>query len=461
MGRKIEAPPDLITRPDALTGHSFGNKEKENAEGPGHVTQETAHQAGPILAPPGRKRFNPAMHRLLLTLLVLPALAEESPALPDPDEAAYPAIERFVEVLEQVRQRHPDVDRLAYDRLVNHALEGMLTSLDPHSSFIHPEMAAAMQAHPELDPHVPSLGLTLGLRDDGPYLASVLPGSAAAELVPGSAIIGIDGRPAASLDLPTLLARLGGEAGATLTLKLKSPAEPKPVEVTLTHRAVDRRAVADSRLLDDKTTGYLRLSSFTDAAPREMEAALDEMEDAGMKRLVLDLRGNPGGSLPATVRILGLFVPPDTEVVTTRGRQMEPEVLSTPGRQRRQRDYPLAVLVDRLSASASELTAGALQDLDRAVVVGETSYGKGSVQNIIPMGGGTALRLTVATYHTPSGKTPHLSGVTPDVEIGVTDGIREKTALSFRRATLTPEEGKALEGWTDPVLQAALKALPE
>lgn len=399
------------------------------------------------------------MRMLLYPLFLLPALAEETPRLPDPDEAAYPAVERLVEVLEQVRQRHPDVDKLAYERLVNHALEGMLGSLDPHSSFIHPEMAAAMQAHPDLDPHVPSLGLTLGLREDGPYLANVLPGGAASALLPGSSILQIGGQPTAGLELPTLLARLGGEAGSTVTLELKSPAEPKPAEVTLTHRAVDTRAVADAHLLDDGATGYLRLSSFTDAAPREMEASLDEMEDAGMNRLVLDLRGNPGGSLPATVRILGLFLPPETDVVTTRGREMEPELLSTPERQRRERSYPVVVLIDRMSASASELTAGALQDLKRATVIGETSYGKGSVQNIIPMGGGTALRLTIATYHTPSGRTPHLTGVTPDVPVEITDEIREKTALSFRRATLTPEETKTLGDWTDPVLAAAVDAL--
>ena len=398
------------------------------------------------------------MRPLLLAGLAVTASAAD---LPDPDEAAYPAIERFVEVLEQVRQRHPDIDRLAYERLVNHALEGMLGSLDPHSSFIHPEMAAAMEAHPDLDPHIPSLGLTLGLREDGPYIANVVPGSAAADLVPGSGIEEIDGRPTAGLELPTLLSQLMGQAGATVVLKLKPPAETKSLESTLTHRAVDERAVAESHLLDDKESGYLRLSSFTDAAPREMEAALDEMEDAGMKRLVLDLRGNPGGSLPATVRILGLFLPPETEVVTTRGREMEPEVLSTPERQRRQRDYPIAVLIDRMSASASELTAGALQDLDRAEIVGETSYGKGSVQNIIPMGGGTALRLTIATYHTPSGNTPHLTGVSPDLEIEITDEIRDNTALSFRRSTLTPEETKALGDWTDPVLAAALEELGE
>lgn len=395
---------------------------------------------------------------LLLPATLLAQAPEKTP--PDPDEAAYPAIERFVEVLEQVRERHPDVDKLAYERLVNHALEGMLASLDPFSSFIHPEMAAMMKAHPELDPHVPSLGLTLGWRDDGPYLANVLPHTAAAELLPGSALLEIDGRATADMDFPSLLGILNGPAGQPVTLKLKSPAEPKPVETTLVRRAVETRAVADYHLIPDTDAGYLRLAQFTDSSPREMEAALDELEDGGMKRLILDLRGNPGGSLPATVKILGLFLPPDTEVVTTRGRDAEgTESLKTPERQRRQRDYPIAVLIDRMSASASELTSGALQDLKRATIVGETSYGKGSVQNIIPMGGGTALRLTIATYHTPSGRTPHGVGITPDIPVETDDATREKVSLSFRRDTLTPEEAKPLEGWEDPVMEAALDAL--
>ncbi|BCX46105.1 peptidase S41 [Haloferula helveola] len=398
------------------------------------------------------------MRPFLLLLALVPTVAPGQPTPPDPDEAAYPAIERFVEVLEQVRQRHPDVDRLAYERLVNHALEGMLASLDPHSSFIHPEMAAMMKSHPDLDPHVASLGLTLGWRDDGPYIANVLPGSASADLLPGSSLLEVDGRATKDVGLPLMLSWLSGEAGKPVTLKLKSPAEPKPVEIKLVHRAVDQRAVTDSRILEDTDAGYIRLSSFTDASPREIEAALDELEDAGMKRLILDLRGNPGGSLPATVKILGYFLPPETAVVTTRGREGESDPLKTPERQRRKREYPMAVLIDRMSASASELTSGALQDLKRATVVGEVSYGKGSVQNIIPMGGGTALRLTIATYHTPSGRTPHLTGITPDIEVEIDDDLREKTALSFRRDALTPDEAAKLEDWTDPVIEAALAA---
>lgn len=402
------------------------------------------------------------MRALLFLLLPGLLLAEGKPVPPDPDEAAYPAIERFVKVLEQVRQRHPDVDKVTYDRLVNHALEGMLSSLDPFSSFIHPEMARAMEADPKLDPYLPSLGLTLGLREDGLYLANVLPGTPAgrAGLLPGSAVLEIDGQ-APPADFAGLLASLRKPPGEKTRFKVKSITEPKPIEVELVHIAVEDRAITDSRLLPDGATGYIRLASFTGTCAREMEAALDELEDKGMKSLVFDLRGNGGGDLHQTVLLLGLFLPPSTPVVTTRGRggEIQGEPLKTPERQRRKRDYPLAVLIDHGSASASELTAGALQDLKRAVIVGELSYGKGSVQNIIPMGGGTALRLTFATYHTPSGRTPHRVGITPDLDVPLTDADREKIELSRHRDSLIPAEAGKLENWTDPVLDAAMKKL--
>jgi carboxyl-terminal processing protease len=131
--------------------------------------------------------------------------------------------------------------------------------------------------------------------------------------------------------------------------------------------------------------------------------------------------------------------------------------LKTPDKQRRKRDYPITVLIDRMSASASELTAGALQDLKRARVIGEVSYGKGSVQNIIPMGGGTALRLTIATYHTPSGRTPHGKGITPDVVVPISDQDRDLLEKRRRIDSLPPDEKKVVEAWEDPVLKAALK----
>jgi carboxyl-terminal processing protease len=395
--------------------------------------------------------------RLVCLLLGFSVLASAAP--PDADEAAYPAIERFVEVLEAVRKRHPDADKVAYERLVNHALEGMLASLDPHSSFIHPEMARQMEKGKDLNSELPSLGITLGLRDEGPFISAVAPqGPAAlAGVLPGSALLEIDGRKTQGAILTDLLGPLVRPPGESSRLTLKSPAAPQPMEVKLTHRLVEQRSVTEA-MIREQETGYVRLASFGNNCAREMEAALDELEDKGMKSLVLDLRGNGGGELGETVKILGLFLPPATTVVTTRGREGESaEPMKTPERQRRKRDYPIAVLIDRLSASASELTAGALQDLKRAKVVGEVSYGKGSVQNIIPMGGGTALRLTIATYHTPSGNTPHRKGVTPDVVVEIDEETRANFQKRCQIDTLEPEERQRIEAWKDPVFEAALR----
>ena len=396
--------------------------------------------------------------RRLLLLALLPAWAAADPA--QTDEAAYPAIERFIKAVEIVRKNYPDADKVTYDRLVNHALEGMMASLDPHSSFIHPEMAG-MIGEGAPDPHIPSLGITLALRDDGPYLAGLDPQGPAARAgaLQGDTLTAIDGKLVEKSDLRSVLTRLAGKPGETTRLSLKAPSAPRATDFTLTHRVVESRAVSDvHKLTSPPDTGFVRLAEFTATAPRELEAALDELEDAGMKSLVLDLRGNPGGLLDSAVRVIGLFVPPNTEVVTTRGRGgVITAALKTPERQRRQRDYPLTILLDRGSASASELTAGALQDLKRAKVVGEISYGKGSVQNIIPMGGNTALRVTIATYHTPSGRTPHHVGITPDVAVPISDSDRALLDLSRHRESLTTEEKARLEAWKDPVLEAAVK----
>jgi carboxyl-terminal processing protease len=205
---------------------------------------------------------------------------------------------------------------------------------------------------------------------------------------------------------------------------------------------------------------YLRLAQFSSDCHNLVEKALDDLEDQGAKGMILDLRGNGGGDLHATVQLLGLFLPPKTTVVTVRTRDPKDwETHVTSEQKRRERNYPIVVLIDRMSASASELTAGSLQDLKRATVIGETSYGKGSVQHIIPMNNGTALRLTIATYHTPSGRTPHGVGITPDVAIRFSEADRQNFPLSLVKNTLSVEQQKALEAWQDPCLREALKVL--
>lgn len=386
----------------------------------------------------------------------------EAQAPAEPTEAAYPALERFVKAMEMTKARHPDLDKLSYDRLINHALDGMLSSLDPHSSFIHPEMQEMMSEDGKLNNEIASLGLSLGKNSEHLFLSAVAAGGPAslAELKPEMRVLQINKQDTAKISLKNALELLVGNAGQTTQLLLQDPTKPEPIEVTLTHRYIEERSLILAKLLEKHPQiGYLRLAQFGAKCAREVEAALDELEDKGMKSLILDLRENGGGDLHETVKILGLFVPPSTAVVSVRERDKEEEFLKTPKRQRRNRPYPIVVLIDRHSASASELTAGSLKDLKRATIIGERSYGKGSVQNIIPMGNATALRLTIATYHTPSGETPHLKGIDPDTTIPFTEADRENFLKAARIHSLTPTEKAALDNWTDPAIAAAIKAL--
>jgi carboxyl-terminal processing protease len=390
------------------------------------------------------------------------AAAGEKAVLPDTDEAAYPAIERLVEVMEMVRQRHPEVDRLAYQRLVNRALEGMLSSLDPHSSFIHPEMASAMQENTKVNPYIASLGMTLGIRQDGLYIAALSPQMKNAESLKAlnAAILAIDDKDASSLSLADGITLLSKAPGEETKVTLKSPLEPKPLVLSLTHRRVEEKALTHAQLVAQHPhVAYLRLAQFSSDCHQLVESALDDLEDRGARALILDLRGNGGGDLHATVALLGLFLPPDTCVVTVRARDAAPQELRTRKNQRRKRDYPIVVLIDRMSASASELTAACLQDLKRATIVGEVSYGKGSVQEIIPMSQQTALRLTVATYHSPSGATPHGKGVTPDDVLPFSPADRENIELSLIADTLPDDQKKSLASWQDPCMKKALSLI--
>ncbi len=370
-------------------------------------------------------------------------------------------IERFVEVLELVHTRHVDAEKTDYARLVNHALEGALSSLDRFSYYYHPETYSAIQAD-DLDLTLPGLGLTLGMRDTGFYVLAVTDHSPAAQasITAGDSISHINKQPLDGLSLKNALNRLKGSAGDLVELSLISHLTREPFDTTLTRRITRREPISESHLLDNSDIGFIRLTEFTATAHTQLSAALDDLEARGMKKLILDMRGNPGGHLDVAVSILGEFVPPQTEVVTTRTRtegsaNLKPS-FQTPARKRRQRDYPLAILIDRNSASAAELVPGSLKDLKRAKIIGEVSYGKGSVQTIMPLGNGSALRLTIATYHTPSGKTPHHVGITPDIAVELSEKDRELFSIFQRRASATPEDREKLKGWTDPVVAAAI-----
>lgn len=404
----------------------------------------------------------------LLTAAFLNGQENQVDSLPDQDEG-YEHIERFIKVLQEVRANHPDGEKLSYERLVNHALEGMVGSLDTFSGFYHPETVQHMDfegAKIEDQFTVPSLGLSLGKKDGSVYLAQVREHSAAerAGLRRGDIIKKKNETDLSALDLPATQSNLLGAPGQSVTLTVYRKSARREIEAKLLHSVTKQAALPDAFLLKEyeaPTLGYARLTEFTSTAARELEAALDDLEDQGMKSLILDLRGNPGGLLTISVDLLGLFLPPETEVVSVQGRSPKAKqpALKTASRQRVKRDYPLVVLLDRNSASASELVGGTLQDLKRATLIGETSFGKGSVQNIESRLGGTALRLTFATYHTPSGRTPHEVGVDPDIAVKITDEDLANFERFKIRESASTETLTALKSWTDPVLKAAITHL--
>jgi carboxyl-terminal processing protease len=300
--------------------------------------------------------------------------------------------------------------------------------------------------------------MIVSVREDGP--------AARAGILPGDRIVKLVNVPTAKLSYLECVQRLRGQPGETLTLTYSRPSTRETKEVAMVREVMRQETVRDIMLLDETLTsgakiGYLRLVQFNAPSPGDLADALDKLEDQGMTALVFDLRNNPGGLLNAAVEVLGEFLPPNTAVVTTEGRPgaSNPPALRTPGRQRRVRPYPITVLVNHHSASAAELVAGALQDLGRAVIVGTTTFGKGSVQSIIPGDRGTAIRLTTARYFTPGHKMIHGVGILPNLIATLSPEEEKRVFESFRDRTLSQPNPTALAKLGDRQLERAITAL--
>jgi carboxyl-terminal processing protease len=253
------------------------------------------------------------------------------------------------------------------------------------------------------------------VREDGP--------ASRAGLLSGDQLIRINDVLTDSVGVAEAIQLFQGKAGDSLKLTVRRPGTRQFLEFRMVRETLSETSVHDSMLLAPKLAagykiGYLRISQFTQATARDLSNALDELEKAGMQAFVLDVRNNPGGLLDSAVAVCGEFLPEGTVVVTTEGRTtaQNPPPYRTPSREsKKPRRYPMAVLINQGSASAAEITAGALQDLKRAIVVGTVSFGKGSVQSILPMKNGAAMRLTTAKYYTPSHRTIHEHGVEPNI----------------------------------------------
>lgn len=388
------------------------------------------------------------------------------PAKPPPEDA-YQQIEMLTRAMEMVRQNYVDESKITYAELVEGALQGMLNRLDPHCEYMGKSLFEDMQR--EQSDTSEGIGITVALRQNLLTIITVREDGPAAEagMLAGDQLVRINDVLTDSVGVIEAMQLLKGKTGDEVRLTVRRPGTKQFLEFKVKHETLAETSVHDAMLLPAKLAGdfkigYARISQFNAPTADELSKALDTLEKEGMRAFVLDLRNNPGGLVDSAVAICGEFLPEGTVVVTTEGRvaAQNPPPYRTPSRDGKEpRKYPMAVLINHGSASASELTAGALQDLKRAIIVGTTSFGKGSVQTILPMQNGAAMRLTTAKYYTPSHRTIHENGVEPNIVSALT--TEEEMRVAKWRASHGTGETAALElaNLGDKQLERAVDAL--
>lgn len=314
----------------------------------------------------------------------------------------------FQEVVDHVAERY--VDEVDRDSLYRSAIDGLLDELgDPNTSFLNASDYENLRIRTEGE--YGGVGLEIVEREGWITVVSPLPGTPAtrAGIRAGDQIVEVEGESMRDWSTEQAVQRLRGEPGTDVRVRIRRPGVESPIPFTLTRAHIEVRSVPFATILEDDV-GYVPLQLVSESSAREVRTVVDSLRNEGMRGLVLDLRGNPGGLLDVGVELTDLFIERDDVVVETRGRASgQDEVLTASGPQAFP-DLPVVVLVDERSASASEILAGALQDHDRALVVGNTSFGKGSVQTLFRLTGGNVLKLTTARWYTPSGRSiqkPH------------------------------------------------------
>ena len=327
--------------------------------------------------------------------------------------ATYEQLRLFTEVLSIVQNQY--VDEVPPRDLIYSAIKGTLRGLDPHSSFLDPESYREMQV--ETSGSFGGLGIEITLRDDVLTIVAPIEGTPAyrAGLQTGDRIIKIDGLATKDLQLSDAVKRMRGKPGSKVTITVAREGWSEPKDVELVREQIRVQSVRAHDL--GGGIAYIKLRQFQEQSPGDLAAALEKAAKAGMKALVLDLRNNPGGLLTAAVEVTEEFTDDGKLVVYTEGRVRNQNMRFSAHAKKSYPTLPMVVLVNQGSASASEIVAGALQDWGRAIVVGTPTFGKGSVQTIIPLSDGSGLRLTTAKYYTPKGRSIHGKGIAPDIVV--------------------------------------------
>ena len=384
----------------------------------------------------------------------------------------YPSLRLFGYVMEKVRKDYVGGQDLKYQDLVYGALKGMINTLDPHSEFMEPEKFKELQN--DTQGAFGGLGIVISMKDNFITVIAPMEDSPGfkAGIMSGDRIVKIDGKSTEKMSLQDAVKQLRGEPGTEVKISILRPSTGRVKDYTLSRAVINLDMVKDINgkkefPLGDNKIGYVRLVQFGEKTSTELEAALKKLKEQGMQALVLDLRWNPGGLLDQAVDVCEKFLARGSLVVTTEGRNpSQNSVRKARGRGDELNGMPMVVLVNLGSASASEIVAGCLQDTKRAIILGEKSFGKGSVQSIIPLeampDGTSALRLTTAKYYTPSHKVIHEEGITPNIVVPLTD--EQERDIQMKQApggiqSLEEKERERVLNTRDPQLDRAMDLL--
>ena len=345
------------------------------------------------------------------------------------------SLELFNDALEKIHNEYVDGTNMTYHQLVYSALKGAVNSLDPHSEFLDAD--SYQELEDDTEGQFGGVGLMVGTKDGQITVIAPMddtPGSRAGILT-GDHIIKVDGKSVEKTDLTDVVKLLRGDPGTTVSLTIQRPANNVIRTFILTRAVIQVDMVKDitgekSFPVDQNQIGYVRITQFGEKTADELQAAIDKLKEQHVKGVILDLRWNPGGLLDQAVEVCQKFLPANQLVVSTEGRHTVEKYYAR-GSGDELKNVPIVVLVNLGSASAAEIVTGCLQDLHRAVILGEKTFGKGSVQTVFPLDDGSALKLTVAKYYTPSHRVIHQNGITPDVYVPLTD--TEEAAIQVKR----------------------------
>ncbi len=355
----------------------------------------------------------------------------------------YQDLQLLTDVLTIVRRSY--VEEVSFKDLIYGAIDGMLLSLDPHSGFMPPEIYSEMKL--DTRGQFGGLGVEITVRDGLLTVVAPIEGTPAARagLVTADQIIKIDGKLTKEMEVMAAVRMMRGEPGTSVTITVMRDVFKEPQDFTLVREIIQVQSVKASLLQEGY--GYLRLVQFQERSSQDLADALKKLHRDGssdLKGLVLDLRNNPGGLLDQAVEIVDLFLR-EGMIVYTEGRELESQMEFSATKAGTEPDYPLVILVNGGSASASEIVAGALQDHGRAVILGTQSFGKGSVQTIIPLSDDSGLRLTTARYFTPRGTSIQAKGITPDIEVRPVEVTEVVAGHTLRESDLPNQVGDGHE----------------